>query len=182
MAGTSIPFQVVIFTKHHSISGVISLRDQRLSDFLNDRNEKYIMLRNAVIARLENPARVIERIPVSILPKSGIVIAFEPPQKPILPARFINNPKQKYTVFVVLEGMEVHGEVYMQGSFAPLRILTDAGDSFLPCTHASISIEGNPTFLLQKEAGVINTQHIRLIGEVENHNPIEPTQQLPNGE
>ncbi len=39
MVDTVFPFQVVLFTQHYSISGGLFLREQRLSDFLNDRRD-----------------------------------------------------------------------------------------------------------------------------------------------
>jgi hypothetical protein len=174
MAGTTIPYQIVIFTHQHSISGGIFLHDQRLSDFLNDRREKNVLLRNASVARLESPDKVIEKTLVSLLPKSGIVLVFEPPQKVALPPRFIKYPKEKYEVSLILDGMEVHGLMHMPGSLDFLRILTDSGDSFLPFTQATVAIEANPNFLLRQETVLVNTQRIRFIGEVEPKTPTEP--------
>ena len=182
MAGTTIPYQVVIFTQKHSISGGVFLRDQRLSDFLNDRRDKNILLRNASVARLENPGKVIEKTQLTLLPKSGIVLVYEPPQKVTQPPRFIKYPKERYTVFLILDGMEIHGELHMTGSLDLLRILTDVGDSFLPFTHATLAIEANPNFLLRPEMLLVNTQRIRFIGEVETKNPTEPVGQPPIGE
>jgi hypothetical protein len=178
MAETALPYQVVIFTQLHSISGVVFLRDQRLSDYLNDRREKNIMLRNAKVARLANPTKVLERTQLSIIPKSSIVLAFEPPQKIAPPVRrFIKYSKQKYEVFIIMDGMDAHGEIHVQGTLDLLRIMADSGDSFLPITQASVSIEANPVFLLQREAVIINTQCIRFIGEIQSSSSTEP---LPN--
>lgn len=180
MAETALPYQVVIFTQQHSISGVVFLRDQRLSDFLNDRREKNVMLRNAKVARLANPAKVLEKTQISIVPKSGIVLAFEPPQKTSPPVRrFIKYSKQRYEVFIILDGMEVRGAIHVQGALDLLRIMADSGDSFLPITQASVSIEANPVLLLQREAVVINTQRIRSIGEVQSKSSTEPIPTSP---
>jgi hypothetical protein len=182
MSGTTIPYQIVIFTHQHSISGGIFLHEQRLSDFLNDRREKNVMLRNASVARLENPAKVLEKTLLSILPKSGIVLAFEPAQKtPQPPHRFISYHKHKYDVFLIMDGMEAHGQIHVPGSLDLLHVLTDAGESFLPLTQATVSIEANPNFLLKHEAVVINTQRIRFIGEMEPKIPAEPVPPFPNG-
>jgi hypothetical protein len=176
MAGTTFLYQIVIFTHQHSISGGIFLHEQRLSDFLNDRREMNVALHNASVARLENPGKVLKRTTESLVPKSGIVLAFEPPQKSIqLPQRFIKKyPKDKHEVYLILDGMEVHGEVHVPGVFAQLQFLTDAGDSFLPLTHATVTIEANPNFLLRQEAVMINPRHIRFFGETEPKNTPEP--------
>ena len=174
MVGTTIRYQIVIFTHQHAISGEISLRDQRLSDYLNDRREKKVILHNSSVARLENPGEVVKKNLVSILPKSGIVLVFEPPQKVGFPPRFIKYPKERYDVFLILDGTEVSGSVHMQGSLDLARILADTDDSFLPITKATIAIEANPKFLLRQEAVLVNTQRIRFIGEVETNTPTEP--------
>lgn len=167
MAGTTIPYEVVLFTHQIFISGTIFLRDQRLSDFLNDRREKKVVVRNASVSRLEDPGKVVEKTLVAILPKSGIVLAFELPQKVTQPPRFIKYPKEKFEVFVILDGMEVRGDVHMVGSLDLLQILVDTGDSFLPITNANVDFEANPDFFLRQEAVVVNTQRILFIGEME---------------
>ena len=175
MPDTSVPYQIVIFTQQHSITGGIFLHDQRLSDFLNDRREKNVMLRHASVARLDNPARILEKTLLSIVPKAGVVLAFEPPQKGLQPQRrFIKYPKEKHDVYVILDGMEVRGELHIQGTMDFIRILTDAGDSFLPLTQATVTIGANPNFLLRREAVLVNTQRVRFIGEVEMRSPTEP--------
>ena len=175
MSDTTVPFQIVIFTHQHSINGGVFLHEQRLSDFLNDRREKNVMLRNAVVARLENPSRILEKTLFSTIPKSGIVLAFEPPQKtPQALRRFIKYPKSKHDVFLILDGMEARGEVHVQGTLDLLNFLTDAGESFLPLTQATVTIEANPNFLLKQETVLVNTQRIRFIGELEIRNPTEP--------
>jgi len=182
MVGTTIPYEIVIFTHQIFISGTIFLRDQRLSDFLNDRREKKVVVHNASVARLENPGKVLEKTLVAILPKSGIVLAFELPQKVSMPPRFIKYPKEKFAVFLILDGMEVRGEVHMVGSLDLLQILVDSGDSFLPITQATVAIEANPNFLLRQEAVVVNTQRILFIGEVEPKTTTEPEEEESIGE
>ncbi|MBM3153581.1 MAG: hypothetical protein FJZ96_15465 [Chloroflexi bacterium] len=178
MPETTIPFQVVIFTNRHSISGGIFLRDQRLSDFLNDRRDKNVMVRNASVARLENPTKILEKTLFSVVPKAGIVLAFEPPQKVFTPQRrFIKYPKNRHEVFLVMDGMEARGEVHVQGPLDLLHLLTDAGDSFLPITQASVTLEANPNFLLRRDAVVVNTQRILFMGEVQA--PVSPTEPKP---
>jgi hypothetical protein len=175
MADTTVPYQIVIFTQQHSISGGIFLHDQRLSDFINDRRDTNIMLRNASVARLENPAKILEKTMISFIPKSGIVLAFEPPQKgPPPPQRFIKYSKEKYEIFFITDGLEVRGNIHVQGSLDLLHVLTNSTQTFLPITQATVSIEANPDFLLKQEAILVNTQRIRFIGEIQTKSPTEP--------
>ena len=175
MVDTTIPFQIVIFTQQHSISGGIFLHDQRLSDYMNDRRDTNIMLRNASVSRLENPTKVLEKTQISFIPKSGIVLAFEPPQKgPTPPQRFIKYSKEKYEIFLITDGMEVRGNIHFQGTLDLLHMLTNSTQSFLPITQATVSIEANPNFLLKQETILVNPQRIRFIGEIQPKSPTEP--------
>ena len=102
MVDTTVPYQIVIFTQDHSISGGVFLHNQRLSDLLNDTRDSNMMLRNASVARLDNPAKVLEKTQVTFIPKSGIVLAFEPPQPVPQPSspRYIKYPKERYDIFM----------------------------------------------------------------------------------
>jgi hypothetical protein len=174
MPETNLPYQIVIFTQQHSISGGIFLRDQRLSDFLNNRHETNILLRNASVARLENPAKVLERTVFSVVPKAGIALVFEPPQKVAPSRRFIKYPKERYLIYLIMDGMEARGEIHVQGNLDLLHLLADAGQAFLPITQATVTMEANPNFLLKQETILVNTQRIRFIGEIQSKNPTEP--------
>jgi hypothetical protein len=175
MADTNVPFPVVLFTQQHSISGSVFLRGQRFSDFLNDRREKNVLLRNATVARLENPSKVIEKTLFSFVPKSGILMAFERPLEAFSTQRsYLKHPKNKHDVFLAMDGMEVRGLIHVPGQLDLLNILANSGDSFLPLTQVSVSIGASPNIMLRPEAVIINAQCIRFIGEVESKNPTEP--------
>ena len=172
MVDTTVPFQIVIFTEHYSITGELFLHNQRLSDFLNDRRDSTILLRNASVACLEEPAEILERTVVSIIPKAGIMLAFEPPQKTTPPGRqLIKYPKQKYDVFLALDGMEVRGKLNVQGPLDLRHAITNAAESFIPITQAAVTLKVNPTFVLKQEAVLVSVQHIRFMGEVEQKTP-----------
>jgi hypothetical protein len=167
MSGTTVPYQIVIFTHQHSINGGIFLHEQRFSDFLNDRRDTNVVLRNATVARLQNPAKVLEKTNFSVIPKEAIVLAFEPPQPtPQARRNYIKYPKEKYAVYLILDGMEVRGDLHVQGSLDLLHVLTDASHFFLPITNATVTIEANPNFLLKREAILVRSHNIRFIGEL----------------
>jgi hypothetical protein len=162
MAETTIAYQIVVFTQHHSFSGGLFLRDQRLSDHLNDRRD------TTTVARLEEPAKILERTLFSAVPKEGIVIAFEPPQKIAIPQkRYIMYSKDKYDVFIVTDGMEIHGELNVTGALDLRTAITNASASFLPITQAVVTLKAAPALVVKREAVLVNSHRIRFIGEVE---------------
>jgi len=120
-------------------------------------------MRNTTVECLESPGKVLENNLVSILPKSGMVLAFELPQKRVQPPHhFKKYPKDKYEVFIILDGMEVPGEIHVPGTLDLLHVLTDAGESFLPLSQATVAIETNPTFLLRQTEVLVYARHMRL--------------------
>jgi len=173
MAETIFPFQVVFLTQHYSIEGRLYLHEQRLSDFLNDRRDRSILMRNTSVARLEQPAKILGKTNTSIIPKAGILLAFEPPQKTNPLSRFIKYPKQKYDVFLVLDGMEVHGKLNQPGSLDLRSAITNLSESFLPITQATVTLDAAPTFSIQRETVLVNVQHIRYLGDMEVETPPE---------
>jgi hypothetical protein len=172
MVEATVSTQIVIFTHDYSISGGLFLNERRLSDFLNDRRDTTILLRNAGIARLEEPAKILEKTTSSIIPKAGIVLVFEPPQ-PINPAnrRLIKYPKAKYDIFLATDGLEIHGHINLLGPLDLRQAIMNAAESFIPITEASVTFKVNPVFVLKQDAVLVNAQRIRFMGEVDQPKP-----------
>ncbi|MGB8213625.1 MAG: hypothetical protein WCE68_08710 [Anaerolineales bacterium] len=165
---TNFPYQIVVLTEHYSITGGLFLREQRVSDYLNTKLDSTILLRNSSLAHLEDPAKIIEKMPMSIVPKAGIVLVFEPPQKTTPKGRqFIKYPKQKYGVFLALDGMEVRGKLNVQGPLDLRNTITNLAESFIPITEATVSLLCDPTLFIKREAVLVNAQHIRFLAEME---------------
>ena len=179
MVDTTFPFQIVLLTEDYSISGGLFLHEQRLSDFLNDKRDTTILLRNSNIARLEDPAKILEKTPFSIIPKAGIVLAFEPPQKTTSQGRqYIKYPKQKYDVIVAMDRMEVHGKLNVQGPLNLRQAITNMAESFIPITEATVTLNANPGLIIKREAVLVNVQRIRFLGELTPQVPAEEKAQI----
>ena len=176
MIESSIDYQVIIFTNRHSITGELVLKDKRLSDHINERVDTMLALRNVTISRLDNPAQDIHMMQTAVVPKSGIVLIFEPPQKVIPPSnRFFGYiKKEKYEVFLILDGMEVRGILHTQPNPDFRVVLVNSPDAFLPITQATIRLDANPEMRIHQEAIMINTQRVRFVGKLEIKSPTIP--------
>jgi hypothetical protein len=165
----SVSYRIVILTARHSITGDLLFRDQRLSDFLNDRRETVISLRDAQVARLDEPGRILQTHPAAVVPKTWAVVVFEPPQKAIPPAKrfygYVN--KQQNDVFLVMEGMEVRGVLHTTSTLDLRRALTAATESFLPLTNAVVTLGANDKYVIEQETIMVNADRIRYIAKVE---------------
>jgi hypothetical protein len=176
MLETSIDYQIVIFTYRHCITGEMVLKDKRLSDHINERVDTMLSLRNVTIARQENPAHILHKMVTAVVPKSGIVLIFEPAQKAIPPSnRFFGYiRKEKHEVFLVMDGMEVRGILHTQLNPDFRGILVNSPDAFLPITLATIHLEANPDMIIHQDAILINNQRIRFLGQLEIKSPTIP--------
>jgi len=176
MLESLIDYKVVIFTNRHSITGELVLKDKRLSDHINERVDTMLALRNVSIARLENPARVLHYMQTAVVPKSAIVLIFEPPQQAIPPSnRFFGYiKKEKYEVFLILDGMEVRGVLHTQPNPDFRVVLVNSPDAFLPITQTTIRLEANPEMRILQDAILINTLRVRFVGKLDIKSPTIP--------
>lgn len=173
-----VSYQIVIFTYRHSLTGELTLKDKRLSDYINERVDTMLIMRNVSVARLEDPANILYTTPSAVIPKAGIVLVFEPPQKAIPPSKrfFGYVKKEKYEVFLILDGMEVRGALHTTGSLDFRHILINAPDAFLPITEATVMMEANRKLVVRQDAILVNSQRIRFFGSLQ---PLSPTQPRP---
>ncbi len=164
----AIDYDVVILTADHSFSGRLSLHDQRLSDFLNNRHNTIIILHQVSVSRLSDPSKVLEQDSHAIIAKDAVLIAFEPPQKTIQPGHrlFAHVAKEKTDVFIALEGMEVRGVLHSNGPLELDRIIATPSEHFIPLTNAIVTLQANTRFMIQQDAVMINVHEIRYIGKV----------------
>lgn len=159
-------YQIVIFTACHSITGEIFL-NKRLSDYLNDKRETTVSMRNVNVARLQEPGRILHKSYTSIVPKTAIVMAFEPPQPTIpRPKGFFVPQRDKFDVFAVTDNLEVRGVIQTTSPLDLKNILSSLAHSFLPFTQATVTVPQNPHITLQQRTVLVSVEHIRFISEV----------------
>ena len=164
----AINYDVVILTADHSFSGQLELRDQRLSDFLNNRHNTFIILRKVSVSCLADPAKVLEQDSQAVIAKEAVLIAFEPPQKAIQASHrlFAHVAKEKTDVFIALEGMEVRGILHTTGQLELDRIIATPNEPFIPLTDATVTLQANTRFVIQQNAVMINVHAVRYLGKV----------------
>lgn len=164
----TINYDVVILTADHSFTGQLSLRDQRLSDFLNNRQNTFIVLRQVRVSRLSDPSKVLEQDAHAVIKKDAVLIAFEPPQQNVQASHrlFAHVAKEKTDVFIALEGMEVRGVLHSSGQMELDRVIATPNESFIPLTNATVTLQANTHFVIQQDAIMVNVHEIRYLGKV----------------
>jgi len=159
------------------MTGELLYREQRLSDFLNDRRDTVISLRNVQVARLNEPGKILQQHPAGVVPKAWVLAIFEPPQKGIPPTKRFYGYVRKVTheVFLVMEGMEIRGTLHTTADLDLRRVLTASGESFLPLTKAVVTLDANERYIIEQDAIMVNTGLIRYIAKVQVEQTPSPT-------
>lgn len=159
---------IVLLTADHSFAGQISIRDQRVSDFFNNRHNTAINLRKVTVARLNDPSKVVEQDSSSAIAKDSVLIAFAPSPKtvPATERLFGFGTKQPLDVFIALDGMEVRGVLHASGAPELDRIITTPAEMFMEVTQATITLQANPRFIIQQDEIMVNVHAIRYLGRV----------------
>lgn len=179
MADELASYSIVILTARHSITGDLLYRGQRLSDFMNDRRETVISLRNAQVAHLSDPGKIIQQHPAAVVPKAWVAIVFEPPQKAIPPAKRLYGyvKKLEHEVYVILDGMDLRGTLHTTSDLDLRRILTGStAESYLPVTKAVVTLFANDRYVIEQEAIMVNSSLICYIAKVESKPESSPNQ------
>lgn len=169
---SSMDYNAVLFTPLHSVTGIVSAKEQRLSDLLNDPRESVVRLRNAKLYRQSEPGRVIAEHAVAFIPKEEIAIAFEPvPREDLSPKRLYSFVrKQQNQVFIVMDGFEVSGVLHtlsQMESFDIHDLIAGRKVMFLPVTQAQVIFATDDRYLIKREAIIVNVQHIHYIAKAE---------------
>ena len=177
MSEEPISYSIVALTSRHSITGELLYREQRLSDFLNDRRDTVISLRNVQVARLNEPGKILQLHPAAVVPKAWVLAIFEPPQKGIPPTKRFYGYVRKVTheVFLLMEGMEIRGTLHTTADLDLRRILTASSESFLPLTKAVVTLDANERYIIEQDAIMVNTSLIRYIAKVQTEHTPPPT-------
>lgn len=155
MCAVRVP--IVVLTRSHSVSGSVLVRDQRLSDLLNDRRDSVIHVLDAVVTPLSQN-RKVEQARQAILSKDNALLIFEQQdQAPVTAKRpFAFTVKQQYETFLLVRGFEVRGTMYSRSNLDVLelhRFVATSGEWFVPVTSATVTLPSGQTF--QKSAGVL---------------------------
>ncbi len=175
-ANQPVVYKVVVLTPYHSIDGELRLLGVRFSDYLNDRRESVIVLRNAEIARLYEPDRVIERNTLAAIPKEWVVVAFEPHHEavPLAKRLFAYIKKQMHEVFLAMDGMEVRGTLHTVADLDIRKFLAGPPDPFIPITRPVITLYANERIVIKPDAILVNAHRIRYLAKIEAK-PAPPT-------
>lgn len=158
---------VVLLTVDYCISGELELLDQRLSDFLNVREQTKISLHDGKLARLNTPGTSLRSDELIIIPKSRIAVAFES-DKPTAPqARRFYSYVSKFAcpVFVTAAGMQVSGNIQTQTNFDLRTLNLAVEDKFQPITEATVVFGEGDRYRIDPGTVMVNLRHVQYLAQ-----------------
>ncbi len=163
----------VVLTPRHRITGHFALREQRLSDFLNDKHDSVIRLEGATVARLTDSDMVIEERAIAVIHKRGALAVFglDDPTMTLTMRTYARVGKRTHEVLLAVDALEVRGRLHTSGALDAVgihQLMTQPGaDHFMPVTDAVVSVDSDPAHDIRRDAIMVNRSHVLFIAKEE---------------
>ena len=170
------------YTFDHVIRGLVDTTHERLSDFLNLKNDTTVLIRDAQINRLlgmgkSPPIRMSE----IRMEKHSILFAYPIERDMTTKSIYRRSLRQVYQVGVILPNFELIGSIHLTEKLEIRRILLSRPDDFIPLTDATAIYSLYPAVTIWRSAIVFNKNRMVLIGEhLPEEKPFNATEQPPS--
>ena len=171
-------FEAEFYTFDHIVRGFIDTPQERLSDFLNLKNETAILIRDAQVSRLLGLGKSTPMtMPEVRMEKSSILFAYPSERDITSKSIYRRASRQIYPVGVILPNFELYGSIHLTEKLEIRRILLSRPDDFIPLTEATAIYSLYPAITIWRTTIVFNKTRMILIGEhaaVEHPMPAVP--------
>jgi hypothetical protein len=159
------------YTYDHVIRGYIDTPQERLSDFLNLKNDTYVLVREAQINRLLGRGKTSPiMMPEARLEKHSILFAYPIERDMTTKSIYRRATRLVYTVAVIMPNFELIGSIHQTEKLDIRRVLLSRPEDFIPITDATAVYSLYPAISIWRSAIVFNKNKLILIGE---HAPVE---------
>ncbi len=158
-------YDIVVITSQHAFSGKLAFGDVRLSEFLNDRRETVLVLKDVTISQMDKPSQVLAHHAESVIPKHLATLVFEQQAKTVRSEKRFYSYVQKleYPVYIVVDGIEMTGHVHTTGKLDLKRIVSMPEQLFLPVTLPLLTFRFGMQYALKPNTVMVNTARIQYI-------------------
>jgi hypothetical protein len=158
------------FTNQHRVTGQIFTGDRRLTDVLNDELYSYVELRQAEVARVIEPEKVVYSYPSVILMKEAIVFALLTGARSNGTESRISKyvEKKPYDVLFTIPPYEISGRLYLRGTGDPRTLMIREAGHFVPLTQAQVVFTLYPKVKFSGEVAIVNKALLEVVGALES--------------
>jgi len=159
------------YTYDHVIRGYIDTPQERLSDFLNLKNDTFVLIHEAQINRLLGKGKTSPILMTEArMEKHSILFAYPVEKDMTSKSIYRRATRLVYTVAVILPNFELIGTIHLTERFDVRRLLLSRPDDFIPLTDATAVYSLYPAISFWRNAIVFNKNRMILVGE---HTPVE---------
>jgi hypothetical protein len=154
------------FTYDHVVRGFFDLPQERLSDYLNLKNDTTIVIHEAKISRLlglgETPP---VELPEIRMEKEAILFAYPTVHDMSQRSFYRKANRLVFPVAVLLPKFLLTGHIYLTEKFEIRRVLLARPEDFIPLTDVTATYSLLPASTVKKGMMVFNKKHMVLIGQ-----------------
>jgi hypothetical protein len=163
--------EVEFYTYDHVIRGFVDTPQERLSDFLNLKNDTAVVIKDAEINRLLGRGKTPPiHMPETRMEKHSILFAYPVERDMTTKSIYRRSLRQVFPVAIIMPNFELIGSIHLTEKFEIRRILLSRPDDFIPLTEATAIYSLYPAVTIRRSTIVFNKNRMILIGE---HTPSE---------
>jgi hypothetical protein len=172
------------YTYDHLVRGLVDTPQERLSDFLNLKNENTIIIKDAEIYRLLDRGKSAPiRMTETRMEKHSILFAYPVERDMTTKSIYRRALRQVFSVVIILPNFELVGSIHLTEKLEIRRVLLSRTDDFIPITEATAVYSIYPAITISRNMIVFNKNRMILIGEYvlpeNSSNAPEPLPQSP---
>jgi len=159
------------YTFDHVIRGFVDTPQERLSDFLNLKNDTSVLIRDVQVSRLLGLGKTPPiSMPETRMEKHSILFAYPVERDMTQKSIYRRVTRQVYPVAVIMPSFELVGSIHLSEKLEIRRILLSRSDDFIPLTEATAIYSLYPAVTIWRSTILFNKNRMILIGE---HLPVE---------
>ena len=156
----------VFYTSDFVVHGYLESTLDRLSDFLNLKNDTTVVLYDVRVSRLLNLSKSpAMSIPEVRLEKSSILFAVPIEAEKNQLSFYRRANRLIYRVKVFLPGFLLAGSIHLVEKFEARRVLLGRTEDFVPLTDVSATYLLNPAAPISTNIVIFNKTRMTMIGE-----------------
>ena len=169
------------YTFDHVVRGLVDTPQERLSDFLNLKNDTTVVIKDAEINRLlgrgkSPPIHMAE----TRMEKHSILFAYPVVRDMTTKSIYRRSLRQVFQVAIIMPNFELLGSLHLTEKLEIRRVLLSRTDDFIPITEATAIYSLYPAITIWRSTIVFNKNRMILIGEhIPSENPFNAPEPPP---
>jgi hypothetical protein len=142
----------------------IDTRGQRLLDVLNDNNTSFLSVNEARVFR-RGCATAVATLPQAVIRKANVALAILVGDRHEAPLRRSRSfvPKRRHSVFLVVLGYEVRGELSLKRTGDSVAALCHELGVFFPVPNGTVAFTGTHWEAQAAQVVIANSSHLSLL-------------------